>query len=289
MFKIHYKKFQFLVLNLIVVLGMVMLLFPISALSEGHDFPNVVSLDYCADQYVLLLSDRKQIIAVSKAAEDVYSFYRDRAKGLSKTDSSIEEVIMLKPDLAIQTYQAAAHMDEMTARSDILLIQTQYGSDPETVQKNIQTVGKAIGQTERAEEFVKSYKNRLRVLQVEPSKKLRIAYITPSGITAGKGTSVDDIINMSGFENYLEKYKLNGWTSIPLELLISDPPDIFMTSFFERDAVTQSRWSLSRHDFLFKMMEEIPTITIPSTMMSCGGLFHVNAAELIRMRAMEIE
>ncbi len=279
----RYKLKEPLVLMIVVFMGMAFWSFP--APSAGKNLPSVLSLDYCADQYVLLLSDRAQITAVSKAAEDIYSFYRDRAKGLSKTDSTIEEVIMLKPDFAVQTYRSAAHMDEMTARSNITLIATHYGSDPDTVQKNIEMVGKAVGEEERASDFIANYTNRLEALGIEPKEKLRLAYITPSGITAGSGTSVDDIIKMAGYENYTESHGFNGWVNIPLELLIADPPDIFITSFFERDAVTQSRWSLARHDFLYKMMAELPTINIPSTLMSCGGLFHVNAAEIIRNEA----
>lgn len=275
------------VLMMVVFMGVAFSPFP--SFSNEKSGPSVISLDYCADQFVLLLSDREQITAVSKAAEDVYSFYRERAKGIAKTDSTIEEVIMLNPDLAVQTYSSAAHMGEMTTRSDVSLVATMYGSDPETVYKNIAMVGKALEQGERANEFNYNYKRRLAALKNKPKSEIRLAYITPSGITAGNGTSVDDIIKLSGFENYTTKYGYNSWLSLPLENLIMDPPDAFITSFFERDAVTQSRWSLSRHDFLFQMMESIPTISIPSTYMSCNGLFHVDAAELVRQEAHTLE
>ena len=264
-------------------LGMAVMSLPSYAADER--LPNIVSLDYCADQFVLLLSNKEQIIAVSKAAEDVYSFYRERAKGLVKTNSTIEEVIMLKPDVAVQTYTSAAHMGDMTKRSNVSLVATFFGSDPETVYKNITMVGDAINQSGRARKFNENYKKRLEALQAKKTSKLRLAYVTPSGVTAGLGTSVDDIITLSGFENYTAAIGHKGWVSLPLEKLILDPPDAFITSFFERDAVTQSRWSLSRHDFLFKMMDSIPTINLPSTHMSCNGLFHVDAAELIRKEA----
>lgn len=267
----------------VVYMGMAFWSFP--SHSTDKNLPNVLSLDYCADQFVLMLSDREQIVAVSKAAEDVYSFYRERAKGIRKTNSTIEEVVMIKPDYAVQTYTAAAHMGEITERSGISLIATTYGSDPETVYKNIEMIGKALNQQKRAIEFNNNYKNRLDKLEETAKSKLRLAYITPSGLTAGKGTSVDDVIKLSGFENYAVVKGYNGWVDLPLENLILDPPDAFITSFFERDAVTQSRWSLSRHDFLFKMMNEIPTINLPSTHMSCNGLFLVDAAELIRKEA----
>lgn len=268
----------------VVSVGMAFSSFP-SFSSDEKSQPSVISLDYCADQFVLLLSDRSQVMAVSKAAEDVFSFYRDRAKGIPKTDGTIEEIIMSKPDLAVQTFSSAAHMDEMTERSNIALIATLYGSDPETVYKNISVVGEALNQNERAQEFNKKYKTRLASLKNKPKNQIRLAYLTPGGVTAGAGTSVDDIITLSGFKNYATDHGYTGWVNLPLENLIMDPPDAFITSFFERDAVTQSRWSLSRHGFLFKMMESIPTIDIPSTFMSCNGLFLVDAAERVRQEA----
>ena len=274
---------------LMIVIFMGMASSPFPSFSDEYKNPSVISLDYCADQFVLLLSDHEQITAVSRTAEDIFSFYRDRAKGLLKTDSTIEEVIMLRPDFAIQTYSLSAHMGEMTNKSGISLISTRYGSNPETVYKNIEMIGSTLNQKARANEFNANYKKRLEVLKSRPQNDIRIAYITPSSVTAGIGTAIDDIIKLSGFKNYAEEYGLNGWVTLPLENLILDPPDAFITSFFEQGAVTQSRWSPSRHDFLSKMVADIPTINIPSNLMSCNGLFLVNAAELLRQEAITLD
>ncbi|MBT5187888.1 MAG: ABC transporter substrate-binding protein [Kordiimonadaceae bacterium] len=269
----------------VIFMGVVMPSPSFPADKTQSQLPRIVSLDYCSDQFVLMLADRDQIIAVSDAAEDIYSFYRDLAKGLPNSKSSIEEVIMLKPDVAVQTYSAAAHMAEMTKRTNIKLVATKYGSDPETVYENITMVGKALGQVPRADEFNKSYSERLLALKNQPHSSLKIAFITPSGTTAGVGTNVDDIIKLAGFESYAEANGFMGWLSLPIENLILDPPDMFITGFFEKGAVTQSNWSLSRHDYLFEMMNEIPTINLPGSMMSCNGLFNIDAAELIRTGA----
>lgn len=277
---------MFFTLSIVIFTGMAFL--PSQSFSENqsnNNKPSVVSLDYCADQFVLLLADKEQILALSKASEDIYSFYRTRAKGIPKTQSTIEEVIMLKPDIALQTYRAAAHMGEMTSRSDIGLFTTHYGSDPETVYRNIELVGNTLKQENKAKEFINQYKKRFEELASKKKENLKIAYVTPSGITAGVGTSVNDIIKLSGFQSYAAAHGLNGWQSLPVELLVMDPPDMFITGYFEKGAVTQSRWSLSRHDQIFEMMQKIPTTNIPSSFMSCNGLFIVDAAERIRKDA----
>jgi iron complex transport system substrate-binding protein len=247
--------------------------------------PTVMSLDYCADQYVLLLADENQITAVSKDAEEIFSFYRERAKTLPKSDSSIEEVIALHPDVALQTYSMAAHMSKMTEASQISLVTTNFGSDPQTVYKNVSFVGEAIAQETRAQNFNQNYQSRIDEIISKPTSKLKVVYVTSGGVTSGVGTSVDDIIKLSGFESYAASKGYNGWVSIPLEDLIMDPPDIFISGFFNENSVNQSNWSLSRHKRLLKMINEIPTITIPSSYIACSGLFMIDAAEYIRSQA----
>ena len=44
--------------------------------------PTAISLDYCADQYLLALSDDEQIMAISKYATIQPSFYAEKAKSL---------------------------------------------------------------------------------------------------------------------------------------------------------------------------------------------------------------
>jgi iron complex transport system substrate-binding protein len=267
-----------------------MALWPSLTFSEDVSVDNisVLSLDYCADQYALFLADPDQIVAVSKAAGDVYSFYRERAIGLPTTNSTIEEVIKLNPDIVLQTYSLAAHMPEITKLADITLIETKYGSDPETVYQNVSLVGNAFGQDERAQKFNQKYKRRMDDIQSKEPSKLRIVYVTPSGTTSGVGTSVDDIIKLSGFESYAAVKGYNGWISLPLEDLILDPPDMFITSFFDNKPSSQSTWSLSRHGHLYKMMENIPTVNLPSSYMACNGLFTIDAAEHIRIQATNI-
>ena len=255
--------------------------------NQSDTVPKIVSLDLCSDQIVLILADKNQVAAISTAAEDVYSFYRQKAFYFPKTRGTIEEIIMLEPDVVLQTYSATMNMGEMVERIGASLIELNFGNKPETLYKNIELAGKVLGQKDRAFQFNKIYAGRINKIKNQPRSKLKIAYITPSGVTAGTGTSVDDIIKLSGFESYAAAHNFKGWINLPIENLIMDPPDIFITGYFEDEAVTQSNWSLARHSSLIKMMENIPTVNIPSSYLSCNGLFIVDAAEHIRASVYE--
>ena len=64
----------------------------------------IVSLDFCADQYVLKLADREQILAVSPDAVREFSYMRETAQGLPTVRSVAEDVLILKPDLVVRSY-----------------------------------------------------------------------------------------------------------------------------------------------------------------------------------------
>ena len=250
-----------------------------------NSLPTVMSLDYCSDQYVLSLADRTQILALSSAAEDLYSYHRARAKGLPKSGSTIAEVVMANPDIAVQTYSSAARMDEIAAKAGVTLLNTSYGRDLDTMYSNLSLIAEAIGRKDQADQLIADYMSRLKDIKGASRSELSVAYVTPGGFTGGVGTFINDIIELSGFQSYASLNNYNGWLPLPLEDMIMNPPDVIITSFFDSNMRNQSRWSLSRHDHLLSMMEKIPTIHLPGALMACDGLFLIEAAEQIRSEA----
>ncbi|VAV92072.1 Vitamin B12 ABC transporter, substrate-binding protein BtuF [hydrothermal vent metagenome] len=247
--------------------------------------PKIVSLDYCADQYVLALADRDQIMALSMDADQGHSFYRDRAQGLPKFHSSMAEIVNLKPDLAVQSWRVTARLEKIINRVGTKLIIPRFGSDPKIVIGNVRRAGESFDQATRAKALIEDYRTRLEALYSIPKSPLKAAYITPSGFTAGTGTFVDEIIRLAGLSSYAAARHIVGWQALPLEDLIMDPPDVFIASFFDTNLDSQSEWSISRHGRLYKMMEDIPTIYLPGRYLSCNGLFLVDAAERIHEEA----
>lgn len=85
------------------------------------------------------------------------------------------------------------------------------------------------------------------------------------------------------------RFDLEGWTQLSLERFVQNPPDVLIAGFFDQPSTTSSHWSLSRHARVKDMMDSLPTISIPSKYLACNGLFSVDAAELIRTEAIELE
>ena len=64
--------------------------------------PKVFSLDQCADQYVLALSPRADIVGLSKRATKSDSYLAARARGLPMRRATAEEVLAARPDVVVR-------------------------------------------------------------------------------------------------------------------------------------------------------------------------------------------
>lgn len=247
--------------------------------------PTIVSLDYCADQYVLTLANRAVIKALSTEAGRNYSYYHDKAAGIPKIKGSISEVVFYQPDIVLEGNNTAAHLKQFTDRLDIKLLSLGYGFDQKVIYKNLSALGAALGEAERAENLIAATQSKILELQEARKSHLKAAYLTPSGYTAGSGTFVDTIIKMAGFESYAGNHNLNGWQTLPVELIVIEPPDIVITSFYDTNLASQSNWSHARHQRVRALLTSIPTIDLPGSMLACGGLFFVEAVNAIRTQA----
>ena len=76
-----------------------------SSKADPTDKPKrIISLDLCADQYVLKFAERESILAVSPEANLPISYMRDAAAGIQTVRPLPENILNLQPDLVVRTY-----------------------------------------------------------------------------------------------------------------------------------------------------------------------------------------
>ena len=64
--------------------------------------PRVLSLDQCADQFVLALSPREAIVGLSTRADDADSRLRALAVGLPKRRVGLEPALAVRPQVVVR-------------------------------------------------------------------------------------------------------------------------------------------------------------------------------------------
>ncbi len=249
--------------------------------------PTLASMDYCADQYILALADRGQIVGLSADAASVYSFFGELATGIPTLRGAAEEILAVKPDIVVRQWQGNAAVDALFERAGIHAVTIPFASSPDAALDSLIAFGDQIGRGEQARAFVaKRYAMREK-LEAMPASGLKVLYVTPSGYTAGNGTSVDAIIKSAGLNTTAGDYDLRGWHPLPMESIARRKPDVIITSFFELPRPA-SRWSLAQSPLINQLLADLPVIDLPASHLSCNGLFDIDAASYIRTEAQKL-
>ncbi len=242
----------------------------------------IVSLDFCADQYVLKLADREQILAISPDGVKPFSHMRESAIGVPVVRSIAEDVLVLKPDLVVRSYGGGPNATAFFERAGIPVLQVGWassihGEDVGAIPFLIRQMADGLGQSERGDALVDDYVSRLTGLQAKAGETSAL-YITPSGVTSGEGSLIHDAMLAAGLENYMTK---SGWHSLPLEALAYKRPSLVATSYFGDTTNHQSNWSAARHPMAQRELEAPRQVALEGAWTSCGGWFILNAVEAL--------
>ncbi|MEQ8179022.1 MAG: ABC transporter substrate-binding protein [Amphiplicatus sp.] len=243
--------------------------------------PRAVSLDYCADQFLLALADEEQIIAVSPGADEDYSYLRAKAAGVRALRPSLEEIAPQRPGVVLRFWGGAPRLGALLERDGATVITLDYASDFETVRANIHRAAAALHQQARGEMLVADLDARLAALAKRPVHAEAALYITPGGVTAGSDTMIDAIFSAARVRNATAEAGLSYWPPFPAESLVLNPPGIIVAGFFKDAAEAANHWSAARHPAFRRIFDRTPTIHLRTDIISCPAWFSVDAAEII--------
>ncbi|GER07540.1 iron ABC transporter substrate-binding protein [Iodidimonas muriae] len=256
-------------------------------ISAAADPTRIVSLDYCADAYVLALAEPDHILALSADAARPYAWGRERMAGIAQHDGSAEAILDLKPDLVIHSGLGHLKSVHMLDRFGIEIIDIGYSQSLDHGRKALLKVGAALGEDKKARHMLASIDGRLMAAQKQVAalekthKRPRALYLTPSGITTGRGTYIDEVMALAGIDNQLAERGVDGWSSVGLEALAAKPPAMVITSFFQGRSGWNNAWRFSHHPLAKRIMDRARRVEVPANQWGCGGFFLVEAVETL--------
>ena len=245
-----------------------------SAEAPAH---RVVSLDYCADQFVLKMLPRSRILAVSPDAAKHFSYMRDSADGIRTVRPLAEDVISLQPDLVVRSYGGGPNAARFFERSGIQVLQIPYANDLDGIRSTVQFIADRLDVPEQGAGIIEEFDRRLQRIVASAGDQSAL-YMTPTGVTSGPGTLVHEMLQAAGLDNFERQ---PGWRSIPLERLAYEQPDVVAAAFFSADSVNPSHWSPMRHPLAKEQMQEQPTVMLQGAWTSCSGWYLLDAIEAL--------
>jgi iron complex transport system substrate-binding protein len=238
----------------------------------------IISLDYCADQYVLRFAERDDILALSYDSEADFSYLRKQAKGVAKVRPRTADVLALEPDIVVRSYGGGPGITTVLERAGVEVLQIGFPQTIDEVRGEVLRVGGELGQRQEAQELVADMDRRLAALVQSAGAPRSTLYMTPGGVTTGEGSLVHELLVTAGLTNFQDS---SGWRSIPLERLAYDRPDLIAAAFFESGTAHIDTWSAARHPIAQAQLRELPVVPLDGAWTSCGAWFLLDAVEAL--------
>jgi iron complex transport system substrate-binding protein len=235
--------------------------------------PRVVSLDQCADQYVLALSPREAIAGLSYRSEAGDSFLAAEARGLPKRRATLESLLAVQPQAVIRTWGGDANLVRRLEARGVRVTTLADASDFAGVRANVRQAAAALGEPARGEALIAGMDRELAEAAKRPTGKTA-AYLTPGGATAGPGTLVDAMMGAAGLRNTETG---PGFRTMSLERMAMAPPQAVVLGFFDAFSLSRDWWSPARSGPM-QAARERAIASLPGKVLGCPAWFAADGA-----------
>jgi len=243
--------------------------------------PRVMSLDSCADQYVLALAPRPSIVGLSHRAGAPDSYMRAAAEGLPRRRGTIEGLVSARPDVVVRLWGGDARLVAALERRGVRTVLLDDAPDFPGVRANIRRVAVALDRRAAGEALIARMDAQLAAARGR-GHGTRALYLTPSGYTAGRGTLIDALMAAAGLTNAARSPY---YSPAPLEALVLHPPRAVVLGLFDRTRAGADRWGPGRHAALRQAIQDRTLASLPGAVVGCPAWFAAEASLTIARAA----
>jgi iron complex transport system substrate-binding protein len=241
----------------------------------------IVSLNMCTDQLLVDLVDPQRIAAVSFLATDrTLSAAADRLETFKRVKGTAEEVLALQPDLIIAgEYTTGATVDLLRRLGrDVLVV--PLASDFDGMRATIRQMAAAVGEVQRGEDVITAFDERLSAARsTVQTRPTAIAYQVGSFVS-GPDSLLDAALVAAGYRNLASEIHLGAAGRLPLEQLVTTPPDLLVLANAADDFQTVLADNL-RHPALKQLMKQRPSVHLPMPYWMCATPKIAEAVEIL--------
>lgn len=143
--------------------------------------PRVMSLDSCADQYVLALAPREAIVGLSHRAVAPDSYLRDKAAGLPLRRATFESLVSARPALVVRQWGGDARLTKALQAKGVATVTLDDATDFDGVRANVRKVAVALDRRPQGEALIAGMDARLKAA-AGAGRGRETLYLTPSAI-----------------------------------------------------------------------------------------------------------
>jgi iron complex transport system substrate-binding protein len=239
----------------------------------------IVSLNMCVDSIVVELVSHDRIAALSHYARDPQrSTIAETARHLPITYETAEEVVALRPDLVLTSRHSAIATRNALKRVGIRFELFDVPDSVEESLAQIRQVARLLGAQREGEAMVARIQAELDAARPSPDEPpLTAAIYQPGGLSAGANTVVGELMELTGLTNIAARYGVEQYRPLPLEVLVSSPPDVLLVGETSPGSPMQAE-KIVRHRALRALESQMTQAVFPARLLYCAGPTMVPAA-----------
>jgi len=246
----------------------------------------IVSLNMCLDSILVELVSHDRIAALSHYARDPQrSMIAEAARHLPITYETAEEIVALRPDLVLTSRHSAVATRNALKRVGIRFELFDVPNSVEESLEQIGTVAHLLGADREGEAMVARIRATLDAARLPPNEApLTAAIYQPGGLSAGANTVVGELMELTGLRNVAARYGVEQYRPLPLEVLVSAPPDVLLIGETSPGSPLQAE-KVVRHRALRALESQMTLAVFPARLVFCAGPTMVPAvAALVHAR-----
>ena len=195
-------------------------------------YDRIVVLDPAVVEMVYLLGGEDKLVGIAKL-ERSKIWPEEKTEKVESVGTfinpSLEKIIVLKPDLVIESFHSSDAIDKSLTSNNIEIIKIQANSI-EDIFKNFQKVAKILGKEKEAEKIIAEKRQKIEeIKKIDTAEKKGLFILAPTPMRVfGKGTLPNDIMEMLNIKNVAAGMEGMSPTLTP-EYIIKENPDIILT------------------------------------------------------------
>ncbi|MFC4311068.1 ABC transporter substrate-binding protein [Steroidobacter flavus] len=245
----------------------------------AHRPMRIVSLNMCVDSMLIELVSHDRIAALSHYARDPQrSTIANVAGHLPITYETAEEVVALRPDLVLTSRHSAPATRNALKRVGIRFELFDVPQSIEESLAQIREVAKLLDAEPQGEVMVARIQAALDAARLPPNEEpLTAAIYQPGGLSAGSDTAVGELMELTGLRNIAARYGVTKYRPLPLEVLVSSPPDVLLIGETSPGAPLQAE-KIVHHRALRALGSQMTQSVFPARLLYCAGPAMVEAA-----------
>jgi iron complex transport system substrate-binding protein len=231
----------------------------------------VMSLNLCADQLLMALADRADIVSLSPFARDVrLSFLAETAVNFPLNRGTGEEVLVAKPDLVLIGRFGRPATRELLRRFNVATETLEPWRGLEDGVAQIRRIAERLGRVERGEALISRIREAEQDARAVAGAKFSAVMLQRRGWVGGPDSFTGALIEHAGLINAAPNLGLSRSRFVPLEQIVMRPPDLLVLSSIDPQAIDQGT-ALLGHPVLNDMFDVSRRIAIPERLVVCGG------------------